>query len=95
MNSKFDINQHKDRLTDQATWNQVVGLGKKFSYNVKTKKSDYQKRSQIVGCLWSERQEGKLSFADCNEMFSSKTFPAKYTKKIKEYTAQAKLVEKS
>ena len=93
MNSTFDINQHTDRLTDRATWNQVVGLAKKFSYNVKTKKSDYQKQSQIKGCLWSNRQEGKLSFAEANEMFSSKTFPTKYTKMIKEYTSQAKLTD--
>ena len=93
MNSKFDISKHENRLTDRATWNQVVGLAKKFSYNVKTKKTDYQTLSQIKGCLWSERETGKLSFADCNELFSSKTFPAKYTKMIKEYTAQAKLTD--
>ena len=95
MTSTFDITKHQDRLTGPATWNQVVGLAKKFSYNVKTKKTDYQTLSQIKGCLWSQSKQGKLNFADCNEMFSKKTFPAKYTKMIKEYTAQAKLVEKS
>ena len=49
----FDINDHKDRWDEPASWEQLGGLASKFA---KTAKGtiDWQYQSRIKSCLYSE-----------------------------------------
>ena len=71
-----------------ASFPQVTAIANKFAKKADGK-MDWAKRNQIKGCLWSERENNRLSFDQAHKLLdSNKKLPAKYTKMIKDYLAQ-------
>ena len=83
----FDINEHKDKWDDPASYGQLKGLANKFA---KTAKGDinWAYRNQIKACLYSEVKAGKLTFKQANDMFAKKSLPKVYKDAIAAYLAE-------
>jgi hypothetical protein len=85
MDTTFDMKKVKpETLKGQATYNQVHGLAKKFSYGLKGKEWG-ESYSRIRACLLDERAEGRLSFQKASDLFKKKKLPKVYTDKISAY----------
>lgn len=85
----FDINDHKDRWDEPASWEQLGGLASKFA---KTAKGtiDWQYQSRIKSCLYSEVKKGKLTFKQASDLFAKKSLPKVYKDAIADYIAKQK-----
>ena len=85
MDTTFDMKKVKpETLKGQATYNQCVGLAKKFSYGLKGKAWG-ESYSRIRACLLADAKEGNLSFGKASDMFNKKKLPKLYQDKISTY----------
>ena len=85
----FDINDHKDRWDEPASWEQLGGLASKFAKTAKGQ-VNWQYQSQIKACLYSQAKAGKLTFKQANDMFAKKSLPKVYKDAIADYIAKQK-----
>ena len=83
----FDINEHKDRWDDPASYGQLKALASKFAKTAKGK-INWQYQTQIKACLYSEVKAGKLTFKQANDMFAKKSLPKVYKDAIAAYLAE-------
>lgn len=85
MDTTFDMKKVKpETLEGQATYNQINGLAKKFSYGLKGKEWG-ESYSRIRACLLEERAEGRLSFQKASGLYEKKKLPKVYRDKIQKY----------
>lgn len=83
----FDINDHKDRWDEPASYEQLGGLASKFAKTAKGK-VNWQYQTQIKACLYSEVKKGKLTFKQASDLFAKKSLPKVYKDAITAYLAE-------
>jgi hypothetical protein len=84
METTFNIEDHKDKFANPATYNQCKGLGWKFG-----KKPDGTMdnaiASRVTACLLAEKAAKRFSFKQANDLFKKKSLPKKYVDSIAAY----------
>ena len=69
-----------------ASYNQCKGLASRWSKN-RAGEMDWEKRKRIIATLWSNANDGQLSFEKAHKLFTRKTLPKVYADQIKAYLA--------
>ena len=84
METTFNIEDHKDKFANPATYNQCKGLGWKFGLKPNGK-LDNIIASRVRACLYGAAKEGNFSFKQADALFKKKTLPKKYVDSIAAY----------